>query len=76
LAAEVLEKYLPERVDQTPPFHCIEHYPGTRDHAETFDLVTFDLTVPERHLSTLRLEFSGAVATSSTEERLALGRPQ
>jgi hypothetical protein len=43
--------------------------------SETFDLVTFESTVPERHLSTLRLDFSGAVATSSTEERLALGHP-
>ncbi len=48
LAAEVLEQYLPYRVGQTPPFHCIEHYPETRDHSETFDLVTFELRVPER----------------------------
>jgi hypothetical protein len=37
LAAEVLEKYLPHCAGQTPPFHCIEHYPETQDHAETFD---------------------------------------
>lgn len=76
LAAEVLDKYLPERIGQTPPFRCIEHYPETQDHPETFDLVSFELTVPERHPSTLRVDLSGPAATASTERRLSLGHPQ
>lgn len=76
LAAEVLEKYLPNRVGQRLPFHCIEHYTETRDHPETFDLVTFELRVPERHASTLIVDLSGPALTGSTEKRLSLGHPQ
>lgn len=76
LAAEVLETYLPDRAGQAPPFHCIEHYPETRDHEETFDLVTFELNIPERRPSTLRVDLSGPVPAATTEQRLALGHPQ
>ncbi len=50
LAAEVLASYLPERIGRKPPFHCVEHYPrgGGSRLPETFDLVTFDLAIPER----------------------------
>lgn len=65
LAAEVLEKYLPDRVGHTPPFHCVEHYPETRDHDETFDLVTFELRVPEQQQSTLRVDLFGSTPMAS-----------
>jgi hypothetical protein len=57
LAAEVLEKYFPERIGQTLLFHCIEHYPGKIgtprsnadwDYYEKFDSVAFGLTIPRR----------------------------
>ncbi len=50
LAAEVLTRYLPERIGQDPPFHCIEHYPRVpgSNLPESFDLVRFDFTIPER----------------------------
>lgn len=76
LAAEVLEKYLPNRVGERPPFHCIEHYPESLDHAETFDLVTFELNIPENQPSTLRVDLSGPAPAATTEKRPALGRPQ
>lgn len=76
LAAEILEKYLPNRVGERPPFHCIEHYPESRDHAATFDLVTFELNVPESQPSTLRVDLSGPVRAATTENRPALGRLQ
>jgi hypothetical protein len=75
LAAEVLEKYLPHRLGQTPPFHCIEHYPETRDRGETFDQVGFELNFPERHPSTLRVDLSGSTPSASTQTRLSPGHP-
>ncbi len=64
LAAEVLASYLPEYIGQSPPFHCVEHYPrgGGSALLETFDLVTFALAIPER-----RRVHGG--------ERLSLGTP-
>ena len=65
LAAEVLTRYLPERIGQELPFHCIEHYPKVpgSNLPESFDLVTFDLTVPERR-------------SGHGKDRLSLGTPQ
>ena len=48
IAAEVLQKYLPEQIGKNPPFHCVEHYPREEGSKlqETFDLVTFELNAP------------------------------
>jgi hypothetical protein len=53
LAAEVLTDYFPERIGQNPAFHCVEHYPRKPGSPllESFDLVTFELTIPKRRLA-------------------------
>ncbi len=65
LAAEVLASYLRERIGQNPAFHCVEHYPRERGSPlpESFDVVTFELTIPKRRLA-------------DGKDRLSLGTPR
>jgi hypothetical protein len=48
IAAEVLQKYLPEQIGKDTPFHCVEHYPREVQSKlpATFDIVTFERSVP------------------------------
>jgi hypothetical protein len=65
IAAEVLQKYLPEQIGKNPPFHCVEHYPREEGSKlqETFDLVTFELNAP-------------ASCWVGGKSRITLGEPQ
>ncbi len=65
IAAEVLQKHLPQRLGENPPFFCVEHYPREPESAlqETFDLVTFQMNAPERR-------WKGG------KQRLSLGKPE
>ena len=54
LAAEVLARYLEDRMGQERPFLWIEHYPGSVSggvrEADTYDLVTFPDYRPSQRL--------------------------
>jgi|HubBroStandDraft_4_1064222.scaffolds.fasta_scaffold228052_2 hypothetical protein len=76
IAAEVLTLYLPAQIGETPPFHCVEHYPRERGSnlRETFDLVSFELNVPTRRWHGAKSRITLGTATWKPFERRSLER--
>jgi hypothetical protein len=76
IAAEVLKCYLPERIGHATPLHCVEHYPRERGSnlRETFDLVTFELSIPKLQWHGVKSRMTLGRATWKPLERRTLER--